>query len=372
MGSGVTRHGAIRRRDPGVKPGACAVRRPGFTLIEVLVVVAIIALLVAILIPSLTKAREQARNAVCASNMKQTVYGTLLIQAENQMRKERWGTNFGWANQSLRANKGQTDIFTCPNDSNPIPIPAAIARLFDGSGSRGGPATGYRGTTGTDGVFNHLEFRLGTWKVDIQDTVDGAYFGGDAGGSDRDLVLEYQATKGQKFAPVSVAEKEAGWRFDVLTYAGRTVWSDANSGMGPESFPIMWMSYAANASAGLTNVKGHPVLAVESGKLGIFPEDLPPGSPKFPRDDLGKALRFRHGGKANDPVVKGHDYTEGFPYGLREDKHYEARQRMNAGYLDGHVESHAYWQMFDPETAPAPLPRPQVWFGSRTSESYSF
>lgn len=43
--------------------------RPGFTLIEVLVVVAIIALLVAILIPSLKKARDQAKSAACVANL---------------------------------------------------------------------------------------------------------------------------------------------------------------------------------------------------------------------------------------------------------------------------------------------------------------
>ncbi len=45
-------------------------RRVGFTLIELLVVIAIISILVAILFPVFSRARESARRASCASNLK--------------------------------------------------------------------------------------------------------------------------------------------------------------------------------------------------------------------------------------------------------------------------------------------------------------
>jgi prepilin-type N-terminal cleavage/methylation domain-containing protein/prepilin-type processing-associated H-X9-DG protein len=53
-------------------------RLAGFTLIELLVVIAIIAILASILFPVFSRAREKARTASCASNMKQIALAMLM------------------------------------------------------------------------------------------------------------------------------------------------------------------------------------------------------------------------------------------------------------------------------------------------------
>jgi prepilin-type N-terminal cleavage/methylation domain-containing protein len=50
-------------------------RQTGFTLIELLIVIVIIALLVGLLLPTIGKARESGRQAVCLSNMRQLMLG---------------------------------------------------------------------------------------------------------------------------------------------------------------------------------------------------------------------------------------------------------------------------------------------------------
>ena len=59
-------------------------RKQGFTLIELLVVVAIIALLISILLPSLARARETAKRAVCASNLKGIATGMKVYANDNR------------------------------------------------------------------------------------------------------------------------------------------------------------------------------------------------------------------------------------------------------------------------------------------------
>jgi len=58
-------------------------KRIGFTLVEILVVIAIIALLLAITTPALQKCRQHAKAVVCASNIKQLSTGLFVYNIEH-------------------------------------------------------------------------------------------------------------------------------------------------------------------------------------------------------------------------------------------------------------------------------------------------
>ncbi|MDR3707302.1 MAG: DUF1559 domain-containing protein [Capsulimonadaceae bacterium] len=97
----------------------------GFTLIEILIVIAIIAILAAVLFPVFSQAREKARQTACASNLKQL--GLACSQYEQDYDEtvpcglNNWGGGRGWAGQIYPYVKSLA-VFLCPDDTNPIDV----------------------------------------------------------------------------------------------------------------------------------------------------------------------------------------------------------------------------------------------------------
>jgi prepilin-type N-terminal cleavage/methylation domain-containing protein len=182
----------------------------GFTLVELLVVIAIIGILVALLLPAIQAAREAARRAACQSNMKQLGLATLnfensrkylppskwielksttsvaqstmtylLSYVEEQSLADKWDWNKTWSwpdaskapfdNRTLMNTK--VPVFRCPT----APQERATANASGGTDENAG-AVDYRVCDAfATGASNALAEEIAAGKVTARPNSKGGY-----------------------------------------------------------------------------------------------------------------------------------------------------------------------------------------------------
>jgi prepilin-type N-terminal cleavage/methylation domain-containing protein/prepilin-type processing-associated H-X9-DG protein len=105
-------------------------QKKGFTLVEMLVVIAIVAILAAILLPALSSAREAARRSTCQNNMRQ-FYISITGHADRDPGEaystggfdgRRFGSidTIGWVADMVNSGAGKPSEMLCP--SNPAKV----------------------------------------------------------------------------------------------------------------------------------------------------------------------------------------------------------------------------------------------------------
>src|SRR5262245_3578072 len=95
-------------------------RRSAFTLVELLVVIGIIAVLIGMLLPSLNRARMQAKELGCKSNLRQMGVALTMYINETRYYPGHCNNRAGvppyavWPTRLRKYMKGSQGVFRCP------------------------------------------------------------------------------------------------------------------------------------------------------------------------------------------------------------------------------------------------------------------
>jgi prepilin-type N-terminal cleavage/methylation domain-containing protein/prepilin-type processing-associated H-X9-DG protein len=183
--------------------GAGQAGSSGFTLIELLVVIAIIAILAAILFPVFARARENARKASCASNLKQIGLGLMQYVQDYDGRWPYNGDANSGPSSTLFAYPGfianglqpyvkSRQLFRCPsrqngwsdpnNGNQPVSYEYNYVAFYYGQPSTSPPQP-YNGTVASDYYIESPATLMTMWDgdnswVDIQFEQDYGFGGG--------------------------------------------------------------------------------------------------------------------------------------------------------------------------------------------------
>lgn len=180
---------------PRRRPGARHATPAGFTLLEILIVIAVIGILAGLLFPVFLTARANARRAICQNNLKQiglalflyaSDYDSALPMGHNDLDAGSPQPELLWMNAIYPYVKS-TAIFNCPSRNAPKFVPDDVARtgsysidlayMFDRTGSppRQPPASCHDTSQGASGVYTTRlsQFAAPTGTLWVSDNATG-------------------------------------------------------------------------------------------------------------------------------------------------------------------------------------------------------
>jgi prepilin-type N-terminal cleavage/methylation domain-containing protein len=162
--------------------------RGAFTLIELLVVVAIIATITGILLPSLSGARESARRAVCASNLRQLAIAVEMYAGDHRghaapgapdfaSNLRRWHGSRTNAGAAFASAGGTLSGYIAPDGDAGVrgigaavrtcPTFAPVSRRVQAGGASG--LSGGAGFERNTGGYGYNNAYVGTWRAERPD-----------------------------------------------------------------------------------------------------------------------------------------------------------------------------------------------------------
>jgi prepilin-type N-terminal cleavage/methylation domain-containing protein/prepilin-type processing-associated H-X9-DG protein len=208
----------------------------GFTLIEVLVVIAIIMMLAALLLPALRNTRGTAQRAQCLSNLHQISIGWQNRKVDVAVGAVRKLSSFSGHGMLMAGLAGQSKVFLCPNDADKHWAGTAYLAEI------------YSGTT----YLYDMPFELGPYSIYVTPPTathieltyeDIRPLGGDMDYND---FYSTQDDLGGGKGTLKVWKGSAGYTYNIINCDGEILYSNVTSAVTFD-IPSIKSSYGFNA-----------------------------------------------------------------------------------------------------------------------------